>query len=74
MKVKLDPDVEKNIVRPATREVNYFFKYGKFKNINTLPNKRAKGFAIKLIKEQCKLRAITEYDELIKRKEEELNV
>ena len=71
MKVKLDPDVKKNIVRPATREANYFLKYGKFKNIDRLPNKRAREFTLSLIKKQCELRKITEYDDLIKRKEEE---
>ena len=60
--------VKEGIVRPANREANYFMKYGKFKNFDNLPNKRAKFFTLSLIKGQCKRNNITEYDDLLKEK------
>ena len=62
--------VKETIVKPANRETNYFMKYGKFKNFDNLPNKRAKWFTLLLIKQQCKKHDIIEHDDLIKEKED----
>ena len=64
-----DETAMKNIVRPANREANYFMKYGKFKNFDSLVNKRAKNFTLWLIKQRCEKDQITEHDDLIKQKE-----
>ena len=67
----IDKHVNDNIIKPATRECNYFMKHGKFKNFDKLYNKRARDFTLTLIKKQCEKLNITEYDEIIQRKETE---
>jgi len=69
MSIKRDEIVMKNVIRPANREHNYFMKYGKFKNFDNLPNKRAKFFTLQLIKQSCAKHNITEHDDLFKQKE-----
>ena len=65
----IDKHVNDNIIKPATRECNYFMKHGKFKNFDKLYNKRARNFTLTLIKKKCKELNITEYDEIIQGKE-----
>jgi len=68
----IDEIAMKNVIRPANRERNYFMKYGKFKNFDSLVNNRAKIFTLALIKQSCAKHNITEHYDLIKQKEIEL--
>jgi hypothetical protein len=68
----VDEMAMKNVVKPANREANYFMKYGKFKNFDSLPNNRSRWFTLQLIKRQCKKHNITEHDVLLGEKSVEL--
>ena len=59
-------NINKNIIKPAVKECNYFLKHNSFKNFDNLVNDRARHFTIQLIKNKCAAENITKHDYLIK--------